>query len=127
MELHHQASVDGEVISERRLTLTIHSAIVTLELATDHHSGAKGMLGGVLDPTELSVDIHKAIAALPDACSLILEFQSGLKYSGDLMIDGSQDPATTCTGISIGFAFTMKEVQRGAVGPAAPPEIAPCP
>jgi hypothetical protein len=108
------------------VTLTIHHAIMTLDLAADHHSGVNGMLGGVLDPSELNTALRRAAALPADSCWLMAEFQIVVDTGGDIMIDGTQDPMQTCNGISIGFAFTMKEVRRGPVAPADPIENGYC-
>lgn len=104
------------------LTLRIHNARMALDLATDHRSGAKGMLGGILDPNELLVDLQTALGTTKDACSLQGSFKDSVNNALDIMMDGTQDPKKDCTGISIGLGFTMKEVRRGVVAPTVPPD-----
>jgi len=50
-----------------------------------------------------------------------------MTQASDILADGSQDPAQTCNGISIGLGFKMKPVQIGVIAPPGPPPPNPCP
>jgi hypothetical protein len=109
------------------ITLTIHKAQVALDLAADHKSATGGVIGGVLDTDEFVKEVKKAIYAVnPMYCVAIGTIETSIRRSSDILADGSQDPAKTCNGISIGFGFTMKEVQLGGVGPKATPSMGAC-
>jgi hypothetical protein len=110
------------------ITLTIHKASVTLNLSADHKSATGGLIGGVLDTDEFVTQVKKAIYGInPNYCALISTVESKIRQSSDIMNDGSQDKTKSCNGISIGFGFTMKEVQLGGVGPKAATAPGTCP
>jgi hypothetical protein len=110
------------------ITLTIHKASISLNLSADHKSATGGLIGGVLDTDEFIKEIKKALFAInPAFCMLVGQFEPQMRQSSDILVDGSQDPAKTCNGISIGFGFTMKEIQLGGVGPKATPVTMTCP
>lgn len=109
------------------ITLTIHKAQVVLDLAADHKSATGGLIGGVLDTDEFVKEVKKAIFAInPAYCALIAMVETQIRQNSDILNDGSQDKAKTCNGISIGFGFTMQEVQLGGVGPKTPPGAGTC-
>jgi hypothetical protein len=79
------------------------------------------MIGGVLNTEELVAEIKK-VGVLLDMCGT-QPFQNILdeaRRASDIMADGTQDPAKTCDGISIGLGFEMMEAQIGEVGPVTP-------
>ncbi len=109
------------------ITLTIHKAQVSLTLSADHKSATGGIIGGVLDTEEFIKEIKTAIYSLdPAYCALIGTVEKQIRQDSDILNDGTQDKTKTCNGISIGFGFTMKEVQLGGVGPKAPPSAGAC-
>ncbi len=109
------------------ITLKIHKAQVSLTLSADHKSATGGLIGGVLDTDEFINEIKKAIYAInPAFCGLIGQIEPNMRQASDILEDGSQSAATTCNGISIGFGFTMKEIQLGGVGPKAQPNTMAC-
>jgi hypothetical protein len=109
------------------ITLTIHKAQISLNLSADHKSAMGGIIGGVLDTEEFIKEIKKAIYSLdPAYCALIGTVEKQIRGYSDILNDGTQDKAKTCNGISIGFGFTMKEVQLGGVGPKATPAAGAC-
>jgi hypothetical protein len=103
------------------IKLTLHAAQVTMTLAADRKSATGGILGGVLDTEELVAEVNK-IGYSTGLCNspLFTNLLTTIRQASDIVADGSQDPAKTCNGISIGLGFEMREVQRGPVGPAAP-------
>lgn len=109
------------------ITLTIHKAQVSLTLSADHKSATGGLIGGVLDTDEFLNEVKKAIYAInPAYCGLIGQIEPKMRQASDILADGTQSAATTCNGISIGFGFTMKEIQLGGVGPKTPPVTMAC-
>lgn len=118
-------------IATTTIKLTIHKASMALDFAADRQSATGGVIGGVLDTEELVAEVKKAIFALQGnaGCQLLKTFgvEASMRQSSDILNDGSQNAASTCNGISIGFGFTMKPVQLGGVGPATPPAMGTCP
>ena len=49
------------------------------------------------------------------------------REAADILIDGTQDPALTCNGISIGLGFTLTEVRLGEIAPPLVWPEDPCP
>lgn len=102
------------------LSLTIHNAQMSLEMAADHKSGLNGQIGGVLDREELVSEVKKLIYGVnPLFCGLFDPDQ--IRRAADIMNDGTQDPTKVCNGISIGIGFTMKELTLGGVAPPGTP------
>jgi hypothetical protein len=102
------------------LSLTIHNAQMSLEIAADHKSGINGQIGGVLDREELVLEVKKLIYGVnPLFCGLFDPDQ--IRRASDIMNDGTQDPTKVCNGISIGIGFTMKELTLGGVAPPGTP------
>ena len=109
------------------ITLTIHKAQVSLTLAADHQSATGGLIGGVLDTDEFIKEIKKAIYAInPLYCGLTGQVEPQMRQASDILVDGTQSAAKTCNGISIGFGFTMKQMQLGGVGPKTAPATMTC-
>jgi hypothetical protein len=112
------------------ISLTLNKAQMALTFAADHKSATGGVLGGVLDTEEFIKEIKKAVFSLLGnlGCSVIMSnnVEASIRQASDIMNNGTQDKLATCNGISIGFGFTMKEVQLGGVGPAAPPATGTC-
>jgi hypothetical protein len=113
-------------MSSTSLTLTVHAAQVTMNLAADRKSATGGIIGGVLNTEEFIAEVKK-VGYAQKLCGPLLDgLLTQMRQASDIMSDGSQDPAKTCDGISIGLGFDLKEVQIGVVGPATPPGMA-CP
>ena len=111
------------------LPLLIHHARIEMKVSPAHDGVVLGVVGGVLDTKELSLAI-KVLAGNfdPSLCAgpTIGSILAQIGQASDILVDGTQDPALPCNGISIGLGFEMKEVQLGGVGPMAPVE-ATCP
>ncbi|MFO0548434.1 MAG: hypothetical protein U0271_08615 [Polyangiaceae bacterium] len=109
------------------IKLTVYNARIKMTLSDDRKSATGGVIGGVLK-TEEVVDQLKAVAFLADYCSdaLYPAMLKAVRQASDIMSDGTQDPNSTCDGISFGVKFEMKEVQIGDVGPASPQNMT-CP
>ena len=109
------------------ITLNIHKAQVVLDLSADHLSATGGLIGGVLDTDEFVTEVKKAVYGInPVYCAAISTVETKIRQASDIINDGSQDKTKTCNGISIGFGFTMKQVQLGGVGPKTPPATMSC-
>ncbi len=111
------------------VTLTIHNAKVTMDLAADHLSATAGIISGVLDTEEFANVVKQVVGANLGFCSgpIVDGILGQIRGASDIMNDGSQNPAKTCNGISIGLGFKMKSVQFGAVGPVTMAGDPPCP
>ena len=111
------------------LVLTIHEARLTFNLSADHVSAGGGQLGGVLDTEEFAAAIRTLAgsfdASLCDGAALegIL---AQIRQASDILADGTQDPAVTCSGISIGLGFELSQVSLGSIAPITPPAPDPC-
>jgi hypothetical protein len=103
------------------IKLTLHAARMTMTLAADRKSATGGMIGGVLNTEEFVAEVKK-VGHLLDLCgSAVLDnMLTRIRQASDIMTDGSQDPSTTCDGISMGLGFEMTEAQLGDIGAANP-------
>lgn len=112
--------------SSTSIKLTLYSARIKMELNADRKSGAtSGMIGGVLNTEEFIAEIQK-VGFLMGLCGnpLFDGIVTKIRQSSDILIDGTQDPAKTCDGISMGLGFDMSGAQIGDVGPANPQGMA---
>ena len=108
-------------VPSTQIRLTLHAAQVTMTLAADRKSATGGILGGVLDTEEFVAEVKKIGYSIGLCGSpLFANLLTSIRQASDIVADGSQDPAKTCNGISIGLGFEMREVQLGAVGSAVP-------
>jgi hypothetical protein len=109
--------------------LVLSAARVRLELDATHTSVVRGVLGGVLSVSDLVEAYQASLGGFDQGlCSgptldAILE---QVRRSADILADGSQDPAKTCDGISIGLGFTALPANLGPVGQPPPPPPKPC-
>lgn len=103
------------------IKLTLYSAKIKMNIAPDRKSATSGMIGGVLNTEEFVSEVSK-VGALLGLCGTPLfdNLIQQVRQSSDIMTDGTQDPAKTCDGISMGLGFDMGEMQIGDVGPANP-------
>lgn len=108
------------------LVLPIHHAYVQMQLSDDNTKATLGRIGGVLDAEELVAELAKLVGAFdPSLCPPSATFESiaqQIRQASDILKDGSQDPAMTCNGISIGLGFDADAAGLGPVfdAPAAP-------
>jgi hypothetical protein len=113
--------------------LVIHHALVSMTLDAAHENVVRGTLAGIVSPADVVAEINRVGVQLgstfcdgPTPASIDLQ----LVGAADILANGSQDPALTCDGISIGLGFEARRVQLGA--PTAPdpldlPSPDPCP
>ncbi|APR75612.1 Hypothetical protein A7982_00958 [Minicystis rosea] len=109
----------------------IHHARIVMELDADHKGTQKGIISGVLDTEEFVAAINQLMFAFdPKNCSgntpIVQEIDTKLRQASDIMADGTQNPAATCTGISIGLGFKAAAVQFGPIGDPLVPPADPC-
>ena len=109
----------------RSWLLTIHHAVITMRLAPDRAAVSEGVISGIVDPEDLIAELHRnggsiSSSLCDDAVHQSLSNQ--LRQAADILIDGSQDPAQVCNGISIGLGFEAVGV---VLGDSAPPQSRP--
>jgi len=112
------------------LGLTLHHAVVTATLDANHQGATGGEISGVLGTEELVSAVKQLAGSLdPTLCSgtTLAGIESQIRQASDIMVDGTQNPAMMCNGISMGLGFTAKSIQLSAIGPASPPPAMPCP
>lgn len=101
--------------------LLIHHAVVSMTLDAEHENVVRGTLAGILSPGLLVNEangfaIQFSSTYCQDFSRASIELQ--VQQTADILADGSQDPARTCDGVSIGLGFEARRVQLGA--PTAP-------
>jgi hypothetical protein len=114
------------VVSE---PVTIHQAVVTLELDATHENVTRGTISGVISTDELSAAM-RTFAGRGDVslCSgaTIDSIVAQITQASDILQDGTQDPSKSCNAISVGIGFTAKPAQLGTVAEPAVPGEDPC-
>lgn len=106
------------------LSLTIASALISMDLSADHKSATNGTIAGVLATDTLTSELKKVAGGFdPTLCMgpTIDSIIAQIEQASDIMQDGSAgDPSKVCDGISIGLGFDAQTVQ---LGPIAPPSM----
>jgi hypothetical protein len=111
------------------LHLHVHHAGTTLNLSTAHQTALGGEVGGVLETEELVAEVMRRFGLDEQSLcgSRTLDAIVGqVRAASDILEDGTEDPAKTCDGISIGFGFTMARVGLGNVAAPMVPKPSPC-
>ncbi len=121
-----QLSISGFTIS-----LDIKNAYVTLDLGAGNTSGTNGTIAGVLATEQLITEITKVAAGFSkDFCDpespTLKSILNQLRQASDIMADGTQNPGSTCDGISIGLGFNTKAVKLGPVAKPGAAQPDPC-
>ena len=109
--------------------LRLHHARMSMNLVTDHQSAIAGQVGGVLDTEEFITEVTRLVGIFdPTMCgsNTLENILTQIRRASDLLKDGTQNPASTCDGISIGLGFTMARVGLGAVAAPIEPKAGPC-
>lgn len=117
-------------ISGTVLTLTAHHARIVIELEDDPNVPTRGVISGVLDTEEFIEEARDVLGFLdPTMCAgpAFEAVASAIRKTSDIMKDGTQDPASTCDGISVGIGFTMGRAGFSGLGSATPAGTDPCP
>ncbi|MFO0660624.1 MAG: hypothetical protein U0165_12450 [Polyangiaceae bacterium] len=108
-----------------RFSARIHNAVITMTLSDDRKTATSGVIAGILDTEEASTDFATRIAMFDSSlCPPSVTGESlvtQLRQSSDILVDGTQDPTKSCTGISIGLGFSASVVQLGTVTPYVAP------
>jgi hypothetical protein len=101
------------------INLTLHAAHVQMTLSADRKSATGGVIGGVIKTEDFVTEVKK-IGYLFNLCgqSVLTSLITAVRQASDIMSDGTQNPSSTCDGISIGLGFEAAQAKRGAVGPA---------
>jgi hypothetical protein len=108
--------------------MTIYQARMSTVMSSTHQGAALGRIGGVLD-TEEFIDMVRNVAAAvnPPFCGMAFDpTADSIRVASDIMKDGSQDPNSTCDGISIGIGFTLLHAKLGPIEKAPAPAPKPC-
>lgn len=118
-------------VSGYSLSLTIREAVLTAPLGSGNPptEATHGIIAGVLDTEELISSLSKVAGNISSSLCEGPTFESiaqQIRAASDIMKDGTQDPAATCDGISIGLGFNMKSVKLGTVMDKAQPGPDPC-
>lgn len=113
------------------LNLTVHNAIITTKLASGNPptEGTNGIVAGILKTDEV-LDSLKSMAGKINTSfcegDTLQSFVDQVKGASDIMIDGTQDPAKSCDGISIGLGFTVGAAKIQKVLDKGTPSPDPC-
>ena len=95
-----------------------------MRLNAEHTAATQGQISGVIDTDEFNATLADVVGAFdPSLCTgaVLLAIQNQIRQASDIMVDGSQNPAATCNGISIGIGFEASAVHLGGVGPSVLP------
>jgi hypothetical protein len=106
------------------IPLRLYQAQITMRLNTEHTAATQGQISGIIDAEEFNATLADAIGAFdPSLCNgaILVAVQNQIRQASDIMLDGTQDPAATCDGISIGIGFEASAVHLGGVGPSVLP------
>lgn len=116
-------------IQGQQLALTVNKAIITFK-HNPPNDALEGTIAGVIRTEELVDGIGKVAGNINTSLcsgSTIEGIKDSIRAASDMMANGTQDPNSTCDGISVGIGFTAKRVanptQEKAPG-ADPPN--PC-
>jgi hypothetical protein len=108
--------------------VTIHRAIITMELDVAHQGTMRGTIAGIVSAVELGEAFRGVAGAFdPSLCSgaTVDSIVTQVESAADILLDGGQDGGKPCEGISIGLGFEATLVQLGPVG-EAPLPTEPC-
>ena len=101
--------------------------VLSLDLS-DRASGRKGQLAGIVPAEAMVASLTPALARINSifcdpgsAASQALA--SSIRSMADILVDGTQDPAKTCKGVSIGLGFETRRTLTGDSVPAGPDDV----
>jgi hypothetical protein len=107
------------------LALTIHDAVVVMELDEDRAGATNGTIAGHLVTEELVDALAEyAGSADPSLCPPSPTFESiaqQMRQASDVVAGAAQDPDATCNGISIALGFEAEAVVVGGVAEPVEP------
>jgi hypothetical protein len=105
------------------IVLPIKLARLSMVLSDDNATATQGMIGGVLDTEAFIGELAKTAgsfdASLCPPSATFEAIATQIRQAQDILLDGTQDPAKTCSGISIGLGFSADGALLGA--PFDPP------
>lgn len=117
-------------ISGQSLSLTIKKAIITFKHNPATKEITEGVIAGVLDTEQFITGIGSVAGRFSSQLcegSTVEGVKEKIRAASDMMADGSQNPAATCDGISVGIGFTGKQVGNPTkVAPTSEPPADPC-
>jgi len=102
------------------MRLTIHHAVIAMNLSADHQVATNGTIAGVLDTEEFAMEVQRIVGAFDvSLCSgpATQSILTQVRQASDILSDGTQDPTKTCNGISIGLGFEGQAANIGGLGP----------
>ena len=111
------------------LNLTIASAVISMELGSDHNTATNGIIAGVLNTEDFITQLTNVIGAFQSSLcnsSTLDSILNQIRQASDILHDGTQDPTKVCDGISIGLGFEAANTMLGTVAPPAMPQQNPC-
>ncbi len=111
------------------VVLPMRNAVITLDLNAAHTAAMDGTVAGTLATADFVQSMRAAYTKANPTAYCDSGFNSiadQIRRASDMRLDGEQDPATTCDGISIGFRIRASRVKLGSIqlAPAEPPD--PC-
>jgi len=101
-------------------SLDVKQGIITAELGSGDPptSATNGTIAGILETEALVAQISQAAGFINTSLcegSALDELKNSIRQASDIMSDGSQDPNSTCNGISVAMGIDMQAVQLGSV------------
>ncbi|MBI4702447.1 MAG: hypothetical protein HY744_15115 [Deltaproteobacteria bacterium] len=111
------------------LVLPLSYGVVTMQIAPDRSGAAQGIIAGIMDTERFVDELRKMAGAFdPGLCkgNAFDGLANQLRQASDILVDGTQDPTKTCSGISVGLGFEAVAAQLGAVATPEPPPPDPC-
>jgi hypothetical protein len=112
------------------ISIMVRHARLSMQLDPNHKGATTGQLGGVLDTEEYIEAIRQAAGGFDPSLCQGATFESiatQIRQASDIMVDGTQDPLSTCNGISIGIGFKMKAAELSGSTVDVPPPPLNCP
>ncbi len=113
------------------MVLTLHHAVITVELTPERTQGLNGVIAGLVDTDELVHQFQEFFVASFDEQFCEDESfgptEQSLRQCSDSLADGTQDPNRTCDAISVGIRFEAVAAHLAGIGEEEPPLVDHCP
>jgi hypothetical protein len=112
------------------LRLTAYQARIAIDFNPQTSGAIRGTMSGVVETEEFIEEARDVLGFLdPEMCDgPSFEYvAASIRKASDIMSDGTQDPSSTCDGISIGIGFTVTKAGISGVDPTLPQSTDPCP
>ncbi len=122
---HGVLTIELPWLGQQTMRLHIGDPVISMALDPSRDGATHGTLAGILATADLLAEAEdQALRLDPTLCAgttTVDAILAQLGQASDILVDGTQDPALPCDGISIGLGFTAKRVTLGPVAaPAAP-------